>query len=334
MKEVSPTKVGVFILVALILGTASLIFVGSVNLFSNSVRMVLYFDESVNGLSIGAPIKYRGVSIGKVVDIRTRYNQPNTSSAIPVFVDIELNRLELELGNFTEESSGEEFATRVWSGLRGKLELDSLITGQLYIELDYADASQWTTPRFVQQEWIFPEIPTEPSTMATLGTGTSDILAKITAIPFDEIGIGMARLINLLEKRLNEVDLVSLEEQVLLALQEVREVLGDEELRRLPVTLSDTLEVLQSTGTGIRKDLKEVTGSVTRLEEDLRTTLRRIDSLTGQLEVSFHPGSPTRLRLDAALDDFQMLSLQLSELLSFIERNPSALLRGRAKPTD
>src|SRR3954471_14621564 len=123
-KKPSPTIVGGFVLGALALIVAAIAVWGSGRLFERKYRYVCYFPGSVNGLAIGAPVKYRGVPIGLVVGMRIRHEQPRSDTRIPVFVDLSAKRLR-ELGAIADPSPN-LLRELIASGLRARLDSESL----------------------------------------------------------------------------------------------------------------------------------------------------------------------------------------------------------------
>src|SRR5262249_34651110 len=112
---------------------------GSRALFERKYEYVCYFSGSVNGLSKGAPVKYRGVEIGVVKDIKIRYRQAPDDTRIPVFIEGWGKRLR-ELGG-EHEPTRERVQDLIGRGLRARLETLSVVTGVLYVSLDQVPGS-------------------------------------------------------------------------------------------------------------------------------------------------------------------------------------------------
>ena len=92
-KKISPAMIGAFVLGAVALIVIAILVFGSGRLFRQTRNFVLYFDNSVNGLRVGAPVKFKGVEIGSVKDIRLRLGQGTASDKIPVIIEIDLKKL-------------------------------------------------------------------------------------------------------------------------------------------------------------------------------------------------------------------------------------------------
>ena len=90
-KKISPTLIGAFVVGAASLLVVAVIALGSGRLFRQTREFVLYFDNSVNGLRIGAPVKVKGVEIGSVKDIRLQLEASQEINKIPVIIEIDLN---------------------------------------------------------------------------------------------------------------------------------------------------------------------------------------------------------------------------------------------------
>ena len=97
-KKINPTSIGLFIVTGLALGVAGLLLFSSSKLFTRTRECVLYFDESLNGLSEGAPVKYRGVTIGSVKRVMVRLNQATNDYSMPVIIELEDKLLRERMG--------------------------------------------------------------------------------------------------------------------------------------------------------------------------------------------------------------------------------------------
>src|SRR5262245_30410771 len=116
-KKANPTTIGLFIVIALTLGVCGLLLFSSSRLFSQRVEIILYFNESLNGLNEGAPVKYRGVTIGSVKRVMIRFNQAANDYAMPVIVEIQKDLLDERLGDSSVVFSKPVFEERVRAGL-------------------------------------------------------------------------------------------------------------------------------------------------------------------------------------------------------------------------
>src|SRR5690349_13855016 len=108
---------------------------GSRSLFESKSDYVCYFPGSVNGLSRGAAVKFRGVEVGAVKEVRIRFHQRDGDNRIPVFIQIWEKRLQ-ELGAPRVPTS-QRFKQLVAQGLRARLESQSIVTGVLQVSLDF-----------------------------------------------------------------------------------------------------------------------------------------------------------------------------------------------------
>ena len=151
-KPPSPTVVGAFVICGIILICVAVGVWGSGTLFQKKFIFVCYFKGSVNGLTVGAPVKYRGVDVGQVIDVRIRFQQKPDDTRIPVFVEIFSHRAR-ELGAEASEFN----KVLVARGLRAQLGSQSLLTGQLYVYLDYFPESPLELSEVGDE---YPELPT------------------------------------------------------------------------------------------------------------------------------------------------------------------------------
>jgi paraquat-inducible protein B len=137
-QKINHLTIGAFVVGALILLLLFLIFFSGANLFTHKERVVMYFDGSVQGLKIGAPVKLKGAELGQIVDIEVTFLSDNLSIVNTVTADIILKRIRQDGEQFNDDI----FDAVIEKGLRAQLNYQSLLTGQLYIELDFYPKSE------------------------------------------------------------------------------------------------------------------------------------------------------------------------------------------------
>jgi paraquat-inducible protein B len=144
---------------------------------------LLHFEGSVRGLSIGAPVDFRGIEIGRVIDINLEFDWKKLVFRIPVLVELEPDRIDWVGKQTMGRRRGMEFL--VEKGLRAQLKQGSLLTGQLYVALDmYPDA----TPAKIIWGEPYDELPTIPTPMEEITRNVSKIVEKFEKIPLEQIG--------------------------------------------------------------------------------------------------------------------------------------------------
>src|ERR1043166_2656221 len=135
-KKANPTSIGVFIAAGLALGIAGLLVFSSNRLFTSTTKFVTYFDTTLNGLREGAPVKYRGVTIGSVYRVMIHFNQVPGDASMPVILEIQEGLIRKRLVGASLFKGLEDLGDDVRKGMRASLEIESLVTGVLYISLE------------------------------------------------------------------------------------------------------------------------------------------------------------------------------------------------------
>ena len=192
-KQTSKTAIGAFVIGAIALTVMSVIVFGSGKLFSETIPVVFYFKGSVQGLSVGSPIKCKGVQIGEVTEIKMTLDNELMEVDIPVYAVLYPDRISFAKGRKARNS----LKPAIDAGLRAQLQMQSLITGQLLIALDFypdAPAAQF------QGDGTVPEIPTIPTVVEQLEE-------VVKNIKFDEILEKLTRTADGIEKLVNDPDL-------------------------------------------------------------------------------------------------------------------------------
>ncbi|NEX20953.1 MCE family protein [Thiorhodococcus mannitoliphagus] len=259
---------------------------------------VLYFDDSLRGLSVGAPVTLLGLEAGEVIDVGFEMDPGTLVLRGRVEVVAYPERLVARLRSAQAEQSkqilGDEQQSHAFlqrlieeRGLRGHLRSGSLVTGQLYIAFDYVpDAPK------VEIDWDvpMPVIPTVPSTLPNLEDKVTGILDKVDKIPFEAIG------------------------------NEIKEVLAT-----LDNAIKDIDKAVDHIDTGVTPELKSGLVEFRRALASAERVLNNTDAtLLG-------PNAPAQIELSKALQEVARAARSVRVLADYLERNPGALIRGKGK---
>ncbi len=227
---------------------------------------LLVFDGSVRGLSVGAPLDFRGVTIGEVVRIGVSIDPKTLIFRMPVEVKLFPRRLAAR--HFTggtlpplesEDARWKRMKLLVDHGLRAQLRSGNLLTGQLYVALDFFPDTPKATIDLAKRP---PEIPTIPGTFEELQENLTGIVKKLDKLQIEEIGVDTRKLLASLDETLKGVDglLKSVDAGLV------------PDLRRTLDTASQTLKSAE----GTLKSAEGTLSSVSPLQADLEQTLREL----------------------------------------------------------
>ncbi|ALL64130.1 Paraquat-inducible protein B [Paraburkholderia caribensis MBA4] len=154
------------------------------------VRVVMNFNQSLRGLSVGAPVDFRGIVLGQVTNIGVEYDPQTKNFNMPVTMDLYPDRLRRRSRGQPVPESGTEASQKmllalVNHGLRGQLRTGNLLTGQLYVAIDLFPKAPKATVDITRDPI---ELPTIPNSLDELQLQIADIAKKLDQVPFDQIG--------------------------------------------------------------------------------------------------------------------------------------------------
>ncbi len=341
-KQASKTVIGSFVIIAMALLIGGVIIFGGGKFFKKTDRFVMFFETSVKGLNVGAPVVIRGVEVGEVESIILRGNRENGSINIPVIVAIDPNKMEIEDTSGKESSSQENAGRLIKQGLRAQLGMESLITGQLMIEADfYPDTPARLTGLYPE----LPEIPTRQSSLGQLAQKIKDLPIKkiadklIDAIDSVDKLVSSPRLMDIVNnldiasKNLNQtiVDtdktINAMGQQVAAVLGGFHKVVADAQvtIKDIDAAAGDARNLLKNADRQIHplsSKAQDALVSAKQAMDKAKTTLATLDGFVG-------PRSDTRNKLNRALDEVAAAGNSLESLTDYLERHPEALLKGK-----
>ncbi|MGH7925157.1 MAG: MlaD family protein [Candidatus Binatus sp.] len=320
-KRISPSAIGIFVVGSFALVVAAIIAVGAGNLFSKPERFVCMFQGDVNGLKIGAPVKFRGVQIGTVEQIKLLLGpgegevRPDVKDLrLPVIIGID-QELVTRRGGTGEAFSKTGFQAMIARGLSAQLDAESLLTGLLYIDLDLHPNTQ---PKFalVPGSGDMREIPTIPTAMEALQKHATEAIAKLDTIDFSGLVTSITQAVNSIKELAGE--------------PAVRET-----LKSLPQTVANldkTLTSLRAMTENLNQELDPTVASFRKSSEEANATMKDTRAALVQLEAMLDADSPLAVNLNQALEQFADTTYALEELTNYLQRNPAALVRGKYVP--
>ena len=318
--RISPTLIGVFVIGAVAVLVVAVVGLGSGTWFRKTYEFVLHFQGSVNGLNVGAPVKYKGVEIGSVTDILLQLEQVEVDR-IPVIIELDAKKISAR-GVSLEPG---QFRSIIDRGLRGQLRMESFVTGVLYVALDQFPGSP---PNFVQPpDSRYQEIPTVPTELEEVQDQVRNVFAKLAKLDLNAVLTaaihafeGMDRLTN--SPALN-ASLRSLEQTMPKFDQAVVNI------RQLAVTLdknaSDLSTDLQQTSAATRTALAEIETAV----KQAGITMKEAEATMITARAAIDPDSPFAYELTRSLREISGAARSLRLLAGYLERNPRALVFGK-----
>lgn len=214
--EVSYFKIGTFVLVGIGLIIFSLLIFGSSKLFEPIVYVETYFDESIQGVSVGTPVKYRGLQIGYIKNIAFTSEvykgfemMEEKEATRSIYVKIAItSKLFTRLGS---DGAEQLLSKAVANGLRIKLVAQGL-TGISYLEFDYVDPKTNPIPKTKWEPAVF-YVPSITSTLTRLSENAQYIMDELKDVEFKRmfadlhtLTISLNLAVNKAERMLNQID--------------------------------------------------------------------------------------------------------------------------------
>jgi paraquat-inducible protein B len=327
-QKISPTLVGGFVIGAVVLLVIAVIAFGSGQLFRKTREFVLYFDSSVNGLRIGAPVKVRGVEIGAVKDIRFQLAEDTQINKIPVIVEIDLDKLTSRGAKAAAAEDVKSFRqVIVERGLRGQLMTESLVTGLLYVGLDFFPGSPIHLVQRTDRDHKYPEIPTVPTYLEQAQDTAARILAKLEEFDFKGMMDSVSRAVDGFGSLVNSPALKSAIQRVDQTIPKIDQAIV--EIRKMTSNLDDNITVLsanlQQTSDAAREAMQQAALTMKQTDAAFKEAEAVMTNIRGMSD----PDSVTFYEIGRSLREVSAAARSLRILSNSVERNPRALIFGK-----
>ena len=325
-KPVNKTLIGIFVIGAIALVIAGVLIFGSGKLFSPEKKFVMFFEGSVKGLNIGAPVIFRGVKVGEVDDIQLRFNPKDLTAVIPVYIYIDPRKFTVpeEFKPFVKETEKRYVYIQplIEKGLKAQLQLQSFVTGQLMINLDFHPDKPI---KLIGLEERYPEIPTAPTTIEELTKTLQDL-------KLDELYKKIMLTVEGIEKLVNSPALMESISSIDEAAKDVGKLVKnlDSQVGPLAADLKSTSEATNRTMMQVEKALSTEDGIPAQLGETLKTADKALKQAEKTLATAQGVAADNGYELNRTLKELSASARSIRFLADYLERHPEALLKGKS----
>jgi phospholipid/cholesterol/gamma-HCH transport system substrate-binding protein/paraquat-inducible protein B len=338
-------KIGMFIIIATCIAVIGIAFLGAGTMFRKKVMVESYFQESVQGLEVGSPLKFRGVRFGKVEEI-TLLGKEYLSQQRYILVRVSMPSEAFVLK--TGKMSPAEFQTEIDKGLRVRLAFHGL-TGTAFLEMDYLNPVEnppmeidWT-PRHIY-------IPSSPSTITRISVSLEKIMKNLEGIRIHNLFEDLEESAGTIKDALAAADIAALSAETKALLGEAREtnrnlhrLLDGAEIKGLiskttaaagsvKGVLDKSEKPLLNTFASLSLASEAVAGLIRQYEGDsgnLTGTLGRLEKVLGRIDGLMKKKEQD---LEMIVDNFRVFSENIRELSENAKKNPSMFFLGKPPP--
>lgn len=271
--------------------------------YRQRIPFLLFFEGSVRGLKIGAPVEFIGIKVGAVSDIRMVFDRQKTTFRVAVLVHIEPERVSESKDDSAGGTPHELLELLVERGLRARLQMGSYLTGALFVDLTMAPE---TPIHLVGGNTPYPELPTIPARMEELTASLTEFLTRIQSVPIDRIGAELEGTLKGMNKIANAPELTD----------------SIRSMNRAFKSLEETTAKLDAEAVG-----DNIAGTAKAAREALETTQKVLAGLGDVVG----PEAPLNYRLLELSQELTATSRAIRAFLELMERNPESLVYGKGQ---
>ncbi len=293
--------------------------------YRERTTFVSYFEGSVRGLSEGAPVEFRGIRVGTVTDVRLEFNPETQKLRIPVVFDIEPERVR-DVSEVREGGPYKTVEALVARGLRAQLRQGNLITGQLLVTLDFHPDAEPAALRFGGPH---PEMPAIPSKLDQIARSVNQVLSEIASLPLAELVADIRSAVRSVETSVDALATDEVSKDLRAAFQSMESLVESPEIRRLLVSLDDTMQKVHNLVARVDNDagpliasLRETSDAARKAIEQANLTMHSARDLVGE-------DSMVRHNLVNMLSELTEAARSIRVLADYLEQHPEALVKGK-----
>lgn len=326
-KHANPRLVGIFVLGAAGLMVLAILGLSNGRIFTDVKEFVLFFEGRVGGLRPGAPITFRGAPIGSVREVNPLFIVNRQEFIIEVIVDVRIGSIE-EIGDpIPDYEQDEQIEQLIEKGLRARLFLQSMVTGQLGVELDFLpDTAAVVTGLRAGRI----ELPTVPSTFEKLEAAVRKVTQQVDGVDLAELADEIHETLGAIRKVASSEQWIDLGANANAAIQDVQTL-----VRNVNGKVEPVASEVEGTAKAARASLVEAEAAFMEAQKTMvqaRRTMTRVRQLIETADEVIKPGHPLQFQLVAAVEEVKETARSLRSLSDMLERNPNAIVFGKQGP--
>jgi paraquat-inducible protein B len=344
-KRANPALVGGFVLAALALLLTVTVYFGSGTYGDNWYRFNIYFKGSAAGLQVGAPVVLKGVRIGQVSSVQVGFYPEDEDFIVPVEIEIDGSKI-LWSDTLIAENQVEPLQKLIDLGLRARLDIQSLVTGQLRVDLGFYPETEVV---YRGRDKAGSEIPAIPSAL-------DELINAVQAFPIERLAASSLRVVEGLDRLINSPQLTEILDGVNATVADAQAAIGALRARTDPAAdqllrVMDEVQQLVASGQAAIDSanlLFESVGGDARallknLDSGLKPAIASMRQAAGSAESAFKSAdsafratdelvgseSPLRHELLTLMRNLTDAARSLKNMSDYLERHPDALIRGK-----
>jgi paraquat-inducible protein B len=335
--KASSTRIGIFVILSFLLLVTGIVVFGGGRLFRNKNTAIVYFDGSLQGLNIGAPVAYRGITIGEIKEIQIDVDAATYQITVPVLISLNPDKVIKVAGKDSKEKSHDIntfLKTMCDRGLRATLKTQSLLTGKLYIDLSILKDS---VAIYHDQDGKYLEIPTVPSELQQMTQAMQSLDFMELAAKFSSTMDSLEKMSTSLEQALASETSKKNLAVFFASLDRLHSILAtfDDDLGPLMSKIDTTLTKVSLLSDQSNQMVINLDGQLTPLlvtmnttVSDIGMTMRTTDVLMSGLQQSTGTDSPLYFQLTETLSELGKAAKTMRAFTENLDRNPQQLLFG------
>ncbi len=324
-RKANPTLIGIFLFAGLLLAVAGLLLFTSSKIFAKTGSFIVYFNTTLSGLNEGAPVKFRGVTIGSVTRVMIHYNQATNDLAMPVIFEVQQDLVDKKLVGATNFKSVKYLGDQIRKGMRASLATESLVTGVLYIELEVEASPPPAVYHQLGPGYI--EIPSRP-------TEIQQLMKNLAKLDLSGLQHQLSSLITNADGLLASVKMDQINEDLTNVLSSANRVVNTPDLTNAFTSLKLALDQYRLVATNLNGRVDVLSDSLTNTLQQLNQTLVQARGGVQNFRDTLAANSSLRLQLNLALDQITEAARSIAVFVDYLDKHPNALLNGRKPVTE
>jgi len=297
-KKASSTRIGAFVVGAIVLITVVIAVFGSGQFFLDMERYVIYFHGSASGLDVGSPVRLKGVDLGEVKEVTAVFAE-DWAFYVEVIIEVDTDAV-VNLSGIEETTPEATVTALIARGLRAQLDTQSMVLGQKYIRMDLFPESELRY-QFLNNK--YPEIPSISTFEEQIGQTFERLVRQIEDVPIAEISHVLLSAIQGIDSLVNSPEVYGM-------------------IAELEVTLGETTSLLKE----INGEIRPLTANANEVMGAMTVAITAADTLLGSLQTV---ASENQVELHMTLKELKEAARALRNLLDYLEQHPDAAIWGK-----